>query len=950
MSNQGKTEVFDQKLQDLKDVLPDELLEDPHLLLEILTTSTWRSLTSVQQERLSSFLPKFENKEETDITVTRLLSSSPISHHLSKSYPIVQVVKQLKQQQDSEQAELQSQYEACKAMSDELFKVNRMYNLVKQALIEQSKMNDKARPRVMDLIGPIMKLGAPKKKENMSRTALAKFNSIKETIKQDIERSTNYTKEELLTSDDSADEFTFKYKEPPFSVYKDSLYQHMKRRQNNVKTPDLDTTGIKLSDVAGRTTVRKKKSTASDVLNRRKKQDESSSSSSSSSKYQKQQQQQPRSRKRANEKTKGRRLNGMAAATKSKFADKTTRQVQTTTASFSPMSFFELIKQAISMSNDKTTFSIRSLTLDWLQSPQSSDYEWTTKRRDWFPCLHDALEYLRTFKISEDFGNGESSPLETLAVNNNGLWRWNYPTKCEGSHNVKGHDEEAQKLFLVSLCERWLDNHGEKSEVEMTASFQEQEAKRFLYSHQAFVYSVNGREYVVPPVKGSTPNLKQKIAREHYLLRSERPARVTLLALTRDAVARLPWGFGTRNDICNLVKQSQYIHTNVADTQFQSAVSGSLDRLHGESDPCVKYESLKKGWVYLHSDRSIKDFERIHSENLSTPRRKPTRKSKKPPAKRAKLQQNSNKPQQSLQLITADAIAAADERFTLVTSSSSTTPSITTAASSHTNGGRSLKKSVKKEKDQIHSVTTAIKSSAVTTSSNNHHLQLVSSGENMSSGSGAAVAACSSSNNNGGVLYKRLVSQMQQHQTGSSGKQQQQVTSTSPYKYVLRPGSSTGNNKSNSDINNAAGGGAEVLRFVAVNNGTANMTTTPFTRTVTYQQEQQQKQPQQQRLQVPCLRLDVKKIPKQQQQRQLEQQRRQQEQQRWQRLQLEKEEQEQAHQYLSEEALRRLSQDLSAASNRQIKIVHQTHNNNNNNSSNVSCEARKLPPGDETKN
>ena len=50
----------------------------------------------------------------------------------------MQVVKQLKQQQDSEQAELQSQYEACKAMSDELFKVNRMYNLVKQALIEQS--------------------------------------------------------------------------------------------------------------------------------------------------------------------------------------------------------------------------------------------------------------------------------------------------------------------------------------------------------------------------------------------------------------------------------------------------------------------------------------------------------------------------------------------------------------------------------------------------------------------------------------------------------------------------------------------------------------------------------------------------------------------------------------------------------------------------------------------
>ena len=34
-------------------------------------------------------------------------------------------------------------------------------------------------------------------------------------------------------------------------------------------------------------------------------------------------------------------------------------------------------------------------------------------------------------------------------------------------------------------------------------------------------------------------------------------------------------------------------------------MSGALDRLHYEEDPCVKYDSEKKLWMYLHMNRTI---------------------------------------------------------------------------------------------------------------------------------------------------------------------------------------------------------------------------------------------------------------------------------------------------------------------------------------------------------
>lgn len=34
-------------------------------------------------------------------------------------------------------------------------------------------------------------------------------------------------------------------------------------------------------------------------------------------------------------------------------------------------------------------------------------------------------------------------------------------------------------------------------------------------------------------------------------------------------------------------------------------MSGALDRLHYERDPCVKYDLQKKLWIYLHKNRTL---------------------------------------------------------------------------------------------------------------------------------------------------------------------------------------------------------------------------------------------------------------------------------------------------------------------------------------------------------
>lgn len=97
------------------------------------------------------------------------------------------------------------------------------------------------------------------------------------------------------------------------------------------------------------------------------------------------------------------------------------------------------------------------------------------------------------------------------------------------------------------------------------------------------------------PVKGVfDKEMSLNKAREHTLLRSDRPPYVTILSLgqivsfcqfynlgciltfcflffsVRDAAARLPNGEGTRAEICELLKDSQFLAADVTSAQVGS--------------------------------------------------------------------------------------------------------------------------------------------------------------------------------------------------------------------------------------------------------------------------------------------------------------------------------------------------------------------------------------------
>jgi len=52
--------------------------------------------------------------------------------------------------------------------------------------------------------------------------------------------------------------------------------------------------------------------------------------------------------------------------------------------------------------------------------------------------------------------------------------------------------------------------------------------------------------------------------------------------------------------------------------QLNTVVSGALDRLHYEKDPCVKYDVSRKLWIYRHRSRAEDEFGQfsVHSRPI----------------------------------------------------------------------------------------------------------------------------------------------------------------------------------------------------------------------------------------------------------------------------------------------------------------------------------------------
>ncbi|KAG8376483.1 hypothetical protein BUALT_Bualt09G0068200 [Buddleja alternifolia] len=147
---------------------------------------------------------------------------------------------------------------------------------------------------------------------------------------------------------------------------------------------------------------------------------------------------------------------------------------------------------------------------------------------------------------------------------------------------------------------------------EVRAYFQREEAIRYSVPDKGFLYTtLDGKKSAAAPLRkrSSTTNNKTFAkSRGHYIFKSERPPYFSLLSLVRDAAARLPHGMGTRADICSLIRDSQFIVDDIPEKTVKQLVSGALDRLQSELDPCVEYIGQWGLWVYLHKDRDEEDF------------------------------------------------------------------------------------------------------------------------------------------------------------------------------------------------------------------------------------------------------------------------------------------------------------------------------------------------------
>lgn len=165
------------------------------------------------------------------------------------------------------------------------------------------------------------------------------------------------------------------------------------------------------------------------------------------------------------------------------------------------------------------------------------------------------------------------------------------------SKSAPGDKSDPETKFQeAEIRAKTTDGHS----ADNIASFHEQERERYANPTQSYVYKLpNGEPRWVAPVCKKAMDSSVR-PRDHFLLLPERPSAVTILSLVRDAASKLPQGYGTRSDICDLLRESQYINPQIDEEKMSSVVSGALDRLHYENNPCVRFDIGRKLWIYLH--------------------------------------------------------------------------------------------------------------------------------------------------------------------------------------------------------------------------------------------------------------------------------------------------------------------------------------------------------------
>uniref|UniRef100_A0A8C7L9F1 Nuclear factor related to kappaB binding protein n=1 Tax=Oncorhynchus kisutch TaxID=8019 RepID=A0A8C7L9F1_ONCKI len=299
------------------------------------------------------------------------------------------------------------------------------------------------------------------------------------------------------------------------------------------------------------------------------------------------------------------------------------------------VTFFNLLENILRLEGLASTAMLEEKVRQWQTSPASSLNPRFSSASCWSEMVLPALHFLAgETKVGMMALPSGFTPCVVFRESSQ-QWKWigkifcQLVDSCKLKHfrSRRRRDLSQSPVFKVQAVGRlqgWTDYVVRASTGDMFFKCRS-EQQRYDQPHKAFTFRMHGFESQVGPVKGVfDKEMSLNKAREHTLLRSDRPAYVTILSLVQDAAARLPNGEGTRAEICELLKDSQFLAPDVTSAQVNMVVSGALDRLHCEKDPCVKYDIVRKLWYYLHRDRGQEEFEKIHQAQAAAAKARKT--------------------------------------------------------------------------------------------------------------------------------------------------------------------------------------------------------------------------------------------------------------------------------------------------------------------------------------
>ncbi|XP_033925385.1 nuclear factor related to kappa-B-binding protein isoform X1 [Melopsittacus undulatus] len=647
--------------------LPEDLLEDPEIFFEVVSLSTWQEvLTDAQQEHLKKFLPHFpeNNREHQNKLITALFSGenfrfgNPL-HIAQKLFrdghfnPEVVKYRQLC---------FKSQYKRYLSSQQQYF-----YRLLKQILASRNYLLELARKGGPEMTMKRKHFTPTYDSEERERRTHRRYLKILREVKEECGDTTVSSDEEDLNAWPPSSPSRCPSPPVPLRVIptlstldmktadkieigendvKMMLKKHHEKRKRHPDHPDLVTTDVTLEDIMTRVNAGRKGSLAAlfDLATLKKKVKEKDDKKKKKLKIIKSEVE-DLADSLSN-------ADGIPSMSRDHSPIPLSSVKEEPLEDMNPCleineissNFFSLLLEILYLEGPATLSVLEDKVLDWQCSPASALNNWFSFAPNWSELVLPALQYLTG--DSRDVPSSFSPYVEFKEKTQ----QWKLLGTCQD------HEKELAALFQLWLETKDLTFFRENDDSsdaimplprvrtdyvvrpstgEEKRVFQEQERYRYSQPHKAFTFRMHGFESVVGPVKGVfDKETSLNKAREHSLLRSNRPAYVTILSLVRDAAARLPNGEGTRAEICELLKDSQFLAPDVTSAQVNTVVSGALDRLHYEKDPCVKYDIGRKLWIYLHRDRSEEEFERIHHAQAAAVKAKRALHQKpKPPAK-----------------------------------------------------------------------------------------------------------------------------------------------------------------------------------------------------------------------------------------------------------------------------------------------------------------------------